>query len=109
TTEAIRWLQEVVALDRNRRDVVRMIRDLRWGENERKARNSKRVKLFCLALALCGVAYGVYWREGHIDAQYHAIPPATQELSSLRERLDAIDSILASNYVWIGMGPALRE
>jgi tetratricopeptide (TPR) repeat protein len=109
TSEAIRWLQEVVALDRNRRDVVRMIRDLRWGDNERKARNTKRVKVFLLGLVLCGALYGVYWREGHINAQYHAIPQATQELSSLRERLDAIDSILASNYVWIGMGPALRE
>ena len=41
TNEAIRWLQEVVALDRNRRDVVRMIRDLRWEENERKSQNKK--------------------------------------------------------------------
>jgi tetratricopeptide (TPR) repeat protein len=109
TNEAIRWLQEVVALDRNRRDVVRMIRDLRWGENERKAKNSKRFKLALLGLVLCGMAYGVYWREGHIGEQYRAIPQASQEVSSLRERLDAIDALLASNYVWAGMGPVLRE
>jgi tetratricopeptide (TPR) repeat protein len=109
TSEAIRWLQEVIALDRNRRDVVRMIRDLRWGENERKARNTRRLKFVLLALLLCGVAYGVHWREDHINELYRAIPPATSEIPSLRDRLESIDALVASNYVWFGMGPALRE
>ncbi len=109
TNEAIRWLQEVVALDRNRRDVVRMIRDLRWEENERKARNAKRDKLVAVLLVLCGLAYGVYWREQHIDAKYADIPAAKDDLASLRARLDAIDSLLSSNYVWIGMPTVLRE
>jgi tetratricopeptide (TPR) repeat protein len=109
TNEAIRWLQEVVALDRNRRDVVRMIRDLRWGENERKVRNTKRFKVGVLVLLLCAAAYGVYLREAHIEAQYSAIPAATGEVASLRERLASVDALVDSNYVWLGMGPAKRE
>ncbi len=109
THEAIRCLQEVVALDRNRRDVVRMIRDLRWGENERKARNQKRAKAAGVFLLLCGLAYGVYWREEHIDTLYADIPAAKGDLASLRQRLDSIESLLASNYVWIGMSAVVRE
>jgi tetratricopeptide (TPR) repeat protein len=109
TNEAIRWLQEVVALDRNRRDVVRMIRDLRWEENERKARNQKRGKMAAGLLVLCGLAYGVYWREQHIGAQYAEIPPAQGDLTSLRARLDALDALVDANHVWIGMPAVLRE
>ena len=109
TNEAIHWLQEVVALDRNRRDVVRMIRDLRWGENERKSRNKRRLKVAVLVLLVCGFAFVIRQRELSIGEQYHAIPGATGEIASLRARLGSIDELLAANYVWIGMAPALRE
>jgi hypothetical protein len=109
THEAIGWLQEVVALDRNRRDVVRMIRDLRWEENERKARNQKRAKAAGVFLLLCGLAYGVYWREQHIEALYTDIPAAKGDLASMRQRLDAVETLISSNYVWIGMSAVVRE
>lgn len=107
--EAIRWLQEIVTLDRNRRDVARMIRDLRWSEKERKARLRQRFKLVGVALLLCGLVTGIVMRESYIDLQYRDLPPTTGELPSLNARLEGLDSLVSSNRVWFGMGTVLRE
>ncbi|MBL8856887.1 MAG: tetratricopeptide repeat protein [Planctomycetes bacterium] len=108
-TEAIRWLQEIVALDRNRRDVARMIRDLRWSEKERKAKNSQRLKYAGVILLLGAVVAGVFARESYIDMAYRDVPKSGPDLAGLHLRLDAVDALLDSHYVWFGMGTALRE
>jgi tetratricopeptide (TPR) repeat protein len=109
SADAIRELQHVVTLDRNRRDVARMIRDLRWQEKDHRARNLRRLKIGAFVLAAAAVITGLVAREFHIDALYRAIPPASGDLASLRARLDDIDQLMTSNRVWVGLIPALRE
>jgi tetratricopeptide (TPR) repeat protein len=109
TAEAIHWLQEVVLIDRNRRDVARMIRDLRWQGNERKARNLRRLKLAGLILVVGGLVAGITARETQIAQQYQGVPPAAGDLASLRERLASIDGLVDANHFWFGMSGALRE
>lgn len=109
TADAIHWLQEVVLLDRNRRDVARMIRDLRWQDNERKARNVRRLKIAGLILVVGGFVAGITLRETQIAQEFQAIPTAAGDLASLRERLASIDGLVESNHFWFGMSGALRE
>lgn len=107
--EAIRWLQEIVTLDRNRRDVARMIRDLRWSEKERKAKNQKRLKQVGVLVILAMLVAGVFARESYIDSAFRDVPASTNDLASLRDRLSAVEGIVESHKLWFGMGAALRE
>jgi tetratricopeptide (TPR) repeat protein len=110
SSEAIHWLQEVVLLDRNRRDVARMIRDLRYQEKERRVRNARRVKLGGLLLVLAGAAAGLVWREQSISERYQSIPLANEgDASAMRLRLEEIHALVAENRVWFGMAEPLRE
>jgi len=110
TTQAILCLQEVVTLDRQRRDVTRMIRDLRWQEQDRRARSIRRSKLAALVLALVAAAAGLAWREHGVRLRFEAIPRATPgELASLRARIDSIDALISAEKAWIGMGAALSD
>jgi len=109
TNEAIRLLQDAVALDPRRRDLARMIRDLRWSAKERREKNVKRLKGLGVLLLLGAMGAGIYARESHLEATYGDIPQATNEPASLRARLDAVNELVAGNYVWFGMGPVLRE
>lgn len=108
-SEAIRWLQEIVALDRNRRDVARMIRDLRWSEKEKKARTIKRLKIAAGLLVLGGLVAGVFMRESYISTAYGDVPPTNGQKSSLRTRLAAVEDLLDTHKFWFGMSPVMRE
>lgn len=108
TSQAIQCLQSVVALDRHRRDVARMIRDLRWEEQERRARSIRRLKLAALVLVLGACVVGLGWRESEVRRRFAAIPPASSgDLTALRARLENIDGLLAEERVWLGMASAL--
>lgn len=107
--EAIRYLQEAVAIDPRRRDIARMIRDLRWSEKERSERNVKRLKVAAGVFVLVGLGAAIVLREMHLDARYRELPAASTDETSLRRRLEAVDELVGSNYVWFGMGPVLRE
>jgi tetratricopeptide (TPR) repeat protein len=110
TRAAIHLLQEVVTLDRNRRDVARMIRDLRWAERDRRARWVRRLKFLAVAACLSAAVAAFVWRENGVRARYAAIPPAQPgDLASLRERLGALDELVAAERAWLGMGAALEE
>lgn len=110
TTQAIMLLQEVVTLDRQRRDVTRMIRDLRWQQQDRRARSIRRSKLAALVLALVAAAAGLAWREHGVRLRFEAIPRATPgELASLRARIESIDALISVEKAWIGMGAALSD
>ncbi|MBL8861800.1 MAG: tetratricopeptide repeat protein [Planctomycetes bacterium] len=110
TARAILLLQEIVTLDRGRRDVARMIRDLRWAEAERRARAVRRLKLTGAVLLLCAAAFGLAWREHDVRRRFEAIPRATPgELASMRARLESIDGLVAAERLWLGMASALTE
>lgn len=110
TARAIRLLQEVVALDRNRRDVGRMIRDLRWQDQERRVRAVRRLKMAAFVLVLGAVVAGVVWRENQVTLRFGAIPAAKEgDLPSMRARLAAIDELVAEERVWFAMASAISE
>lgn len=108
--EAISWLQEVVLLDRNRRDVARMIRDLRYEEKERRLKNTRRVKLAAAFVAVFGIVIAVAMRETAIHTEYTSLPMAADgDLDSMRLRLSNIEALIDTNHVWLGMNSALVE
>jgi tetratricopeptide (TPR) repeat protein len=109
-SEAQRWLREVIALDPGRRDVARMIRDLRFEEQQRRQAFRRRLRTVALVGVLAAAAYGVIWREQYVDQQYAAIPAADgTDLPGMRERLAALDGVIESNPLWLGMWSAGRE
>jgi tetratricopeptide (TPR) repeat protein len=108
--DAIMWLQEIVLIDRNRRDVARMIRDLRFQEKERKSRASRRVKIALVVLLLVGGVVAVWMRERQIAEQFASIAPAAEaNLASLKAREQAIDQLVDEQHAWLGMFPVLQD
>lgn len=108
--EALRWLREVLALEPRRRDVARMVRDLRFEEELSRETWRRRVRL--AALACVGVvALAVFLgRERAIEAERSALPAAQPgDLLSTRERLAGLEHLLAGNVFWLGMGGVSRE
>lgn len=108
--EAVTWLQEVVLLDRNRRDVARMIRDLRYQEKERRIKNSRQIKLAALAVVIAGLLGVVVMRETRIHAEFAGVPTAVEgDLTSMHQRLLRLEELIETNKVWIGMSSTLVE
>lgn len=108
--EALRWLREVIALEPRRRDVARMIRDLRFEEELSREAWRRRVRLAALA-CVAVVALAVFLgRERAIESERAALPPARPgDLLSTRERLAGLDHLLEGNVFWLGMGGVSRE
>jgi tetratricopeptide (TPR) repeat protein len=108
--EAIPWLREVLLLDRSRKDVARMIRDLRFDEVESKRARRRRVRVAGVALALSlAVSLGVL-RERNVRRQFEVIPAAMHgDLPALQTRLGAIERFVGANPVWHGALGALQE
>lgn len=110
TREAIACLEEVRALDPGRRDVLRIIRDLRSRRRVRRWRLLHGLK-YCVVITLVGLAvYGVWHREQAVRHAYAALPPlAGEDLPALRARIGAIDAFLDEELAWFGMASALQE
>ncbi len=110
TMEAVTWLQEVVLLDRNRRDVARMIRDLRYQEKERQLRTSRQIKLVAAVLVVAGIIGALVMRESGIHADYAELPVAVDgDLNSMRQRLEGLEQLIDRNIAWAGMTSAVTE
>lgn len=109
-SEAIRWLREVLALEPNRRDVARMIRDLRFEQQQIRDAWKKWLKL---SLGVAGGALLVaaaWWRESKIDSAYAALPAAAPgDVESQRVRLAELDGLIESSPLWLGLWSAGRE
>jgi tetratricopeptide (TPR) repeat protein len=108
--EAIPWLQEVLLIDRTRRDVARMIRDLRYGEVARE-RASRRRTRWALGLATLSTlaTVGVAW---NLDAhtRFTQLPAAAPgDEAALRCRLDALEGLAHARPVWIGSTRVAEE
>lgn len=109
-SEAIPWLQEVLLLDRTRRDVARMIRDLRYQEADRQARSSKRNRIAMLVLLLSAAGSGIYAREYKIHEEYKRLTPFDPSSpQSMYQRLGELEDLIDDKRVWAGMMNAVRE
>lgn len=108
--EAIPWLREVLLLDRSRKDVARMIRDLRFDEVESKRARSRRVRLAGVVLGLSAIATLATMRELKVKREFAEIPAAQAgDLETLRFRLDSIEAFVTANPIWHGALGALQE
>lgn len=108
--EAIPWLQEVLVVDRSRRDVARMIRDLRWEEAQRIARTKRRLLFGTAALIGILVVTAIGTREWNLHRRYGSIPPASPgDRTSLQIRMEAVDALIADSPAWLGSLWASRE
>jgi len=108
--QAIQCLREVLAVDRNRRDAARMIRDLQYESAAKRRTLRRRARMLGLFLLLSGtVAYAV-WREIGINETYDSLSPASPDnIESLRARLQGIDAIIEGNPLWVGAFHASHE
>lgn len=108
--DAVTWLREVLAVDRSRRDVARMIRDLQFEQSDKRRAWRRRMRLSGLVLLLAGAVLGALWRESWLQQRYAAIPPVEEsDLPGLRDRLEEIDHLIASNPLWMGAFQASGE
>ncbi len=102
--DAVPWLQEVLLLDRNRRDVARMIRDLRYSEVERKDKRARRNLIFGVVMVLSMLISGIVIREMGIRARLNALPSENlEDVVALRDRVQGLETILADEHMWFGM------
>lgn len=108
--DAVTWLREVLAVDRSRRDVARMIRDLQFEQSETRRAWRRRMRLTGLILLVGALVLGALWRESWLQNRYAAIPQVDEsDLPGLRERLGQIDYLIASNPLWMGAFQASGE
>ncbi len=109
-SDAIAWLQEALVLDGTRRDVARMIRDLRFQEDQKRRRRARRLQLFGVSVGLVLMMVGVVHRERIVQEDYQRLPPASEaDIAALETRLRAIDAFIASKKVWLGMFEVREE
>jgi tetratricopeptide (TPR) repeat protein len=106
-SEAIPWLQEILLLDRSRRDVARMIRDLRYQEAEKVERSARRTRMIGLLVVVTALITAVVGREVSISRELGQLPQVEgHDPETLYSRLAGLDEIIEANTFWFGMiGP----
>lgn len=110
TAEAISWLQEILLVDRSRRDVARMIRDLRWGDQEKRRRLKRAVRAAVVAVVLAVGVVAAVRRELDVADSFREIPQAKQgDLTSMRRRVDALVRFEEEHPLSIQLWQASRE
>ncbi len=108
--EAIPWLQEILLLDRTRRDVARMIRDLRYQDAERQTRGRRRNRVLMIVLIISAAVTAVMARELDVRRKYSEIPSAaSNDVPALEQRALAIAAFVGKHRVWSGMFDAVSE
>jgi tetratricopeptide (TPR) repeat protein len=108
--QAIQCLREVLAVDRNRRDAARMIRDLQYESAAKRRTLRRRARMLGLFLLLSGAVTFAVWREIGINEMYDSLSPASPDnIEALRARLLGIDAIIEGNPLWVGAFRASHE
>lgn len=109
-SEAIPWLQEVLLLDRTRRDVARMIRDLRYQESDRIDARRRRSKLLLGIASLTALITMVVGREVSIHREMVALPVAeADDHAGLEARRASIQTLVEHHGIWTGVMAAREE
>ncbi len=110
-SEAIPWLQEILLLDRTRRDVARMIRDLRYQEADRHTRGSRRSRVLIMVVLVAGVLTAVAGRELSIREEYANLAPVESNNleMTLYQRKESIDQLLSNHRFWFGIFAVTKE
>jgi tetratricopeptide (TPR) repeat protein len=110
TSEAIPWLQEILLLDRTRRDVARMIRDLRYQEAEKANRSKRRWRLLLILLLVSTGVSALIAREVSIGRAYDNLPEARLTTpGSLTQRRAGLQAMLDNYRIWSGMVGVTQE
>jgi tetratricopeptide (TPR) repeat protein len=108
--EAVGWLREVLLLDKSRKDVARMIRDLRLEKDQVGKRPLTVSPGLVLVLLVPLALTALVMREKSLRERYLELPPAAQgDLTSMRERLGAVETFLSDHRVWHGSLMVLSE
>ena len=108
--EAITWLQEILLVDRTRRDVARMIRDLRYQESASRQKKKRVFRKAFLVLLFLGAIAGLVYREKYVRDVVRALPPAGGiEDHEIEARLAGLEGVIAQHYVWVGLLDAQHE
>lgn len=100
--ESISCLQEVLLHDQGRRDVARMIRDLRYEEMGTRERRRRRARLVSLACLLVLLVAALAIRELSVRQGFRDIPSASGDAASIRRRIAALDSFRDEHVFWSG-------
>lgn len=110
SSDAIPWLQEILLLDRTRRDVARMIRDLRYQEADKETKRSRRNRLLILLVLVSAGLTSVVGREVRIHRSYNELVKAdAADVNTLYERKAGIEELIKDHRLWIGWMAALSE
>ncbi len=108
--EALEWLREVILLDRSRKDVARMIRDLRFQEVDTVTERRRRWRFALGALAVSLILTAGFLREYVIRESYESLPTfEADDLGSLRHRLKAVEGFIEQHQAWHGSLKVLGE
>ena len=108
--EAIPWLQEILLLDRTRRDVARMIRDLRYQEAERLARRGRRSRLLVLLVLVSAGLTALVGRELDIRREMGQLVTAREEdPDTLYQRRQGLERLIQRHRFWLGFFAAAAE
>lgn len=108
--EAIPWLREALLIDRTRRDVARMIRDLRYQAEDRSKRTGRRIRRMIMLVIVLAAIGGLVMRELGIRSDYQQLSSGTPgDLSAMNARVSAIDAFQEKHRFWTGMFEASKE
>lgn len=108
--DAIPWLQEILLHDQSRRDIARMIRDLRYEEMENAQRKKRRGRIALVIIAISASLSALFMRERSIDGEYASLPAIeSTDVTSMQARLSGIDGLLDDNKLWFGMLGVMDE
>ena len=110
TEEAIGWLREILQLDEGRKDVARLIRDLRFQESSLEKIPRIRWRSVLAALLVSLGASLVFLREFRLLEQYREITPLLEDKpGSVAERLAELERFIEANPAWHRSFHVLKE
>jgi tetratricopeptide (TPR) repeat protein len=108
--EALPWLQEVLALERTRKDVSEMIRDVRHDQHQRVTASRSNRRFAVVFLLVLGAAAGIGYRERDLHRSYLELPAVDEAIAtSISARLGSLQLFQAEHPYWLGKSRVERE